>query len=792
MEGTTLIAAGFVDLSGLRAADEIGNAAAVATFHEETVAPLLAHHGGQLVKTLQDGLLAQFPSPVAAIECALALQEGAQALDGRLSLRIGVSHGAATSETAARLEAAAPPGSVCIAASLLQETSGRIGRAFEIRIDGPLCLLRPAGSEGRLFIQTLGAFAVRGADGPIEIPSKKLRALLAYLAATQPAAQSRETVTALLWGSHNEKQARQNLRQSLSRLKRLLGDRWLDSQDGSLRLRSAATTSDIALLEPAAGDPSPALLRRVAALSSTEFLPGLAIPEVGWSEWCEAQRRRVRRLLADACTRLARLELESGTVEAAIRAAERALEVDGLREDAFRLLAAALGRAGRGADAIARYRSLARHLEEELGTSPAPETSAVIAALRKAPAVRGRGALPMLAIPEGPSLAVLPFRTISGEERAQVLAGGLAEDIVTTLAKISSILVVARSSTLKYQDGAVDRRQVSREQGVRHVLEGAVSLVGDRVRVTAHLSNAESGREVWADRFDRDCRDFLDIRDQITKEIVSSLQVKLTDGEQARVWARGTRNTTAWENIVLATERIHEHHRDGIVEARRLAEEAARLDPDFAAAWAALGWTCWVDGRWDWADRAERFETARNLAERALSLDPQNPDALTLLGVCALHLRRYDESLERMESALLHAPGHAHIAALTAYVHRYGGEAERSVTLIDRAIRSSPVFPAWYLSVKGASLWKLGRDDAAATALREGSARDPDYAFNLALLAGFLGDRNARDEAHSAVGQLLALDPTFSARHWSVLNPYRSDADRQRELAGLLRAGAPA
>jgi adenylate cyclase len=212
----------------------------------------------------------------------------------------------------------------------------------------------------------------------------------------------------------------------------------------------------------------------------------------------------------------------------------------------------------------------------------------------------------------------------------------------------------------------------------------------------------------------------------------------------------------------------------------------------FAAAWAAVGWTHWVEGRWGWADRSQRFGTAWDFSDRALSIDPDNPDALALRGVCALHLNRFDEALERMEQALANAPGHAHTSALTGYVHRYGGDAERTVTCMERAIRLSPIHPAWYMVVLGAGLWRVGRTAEAATLLREAMLRDLEFPTAFALYASFLGNAGETAGAQPVIRELLSIEPAFSARRWCDLNPYRSELDRDREYGGLIRAGAPA
>jgi TolB-like protein/cytochrome c-type biogenesis protein CcmH/NrfG len=399
---------------------------------------------------------------------------------------------------------------------------------------------------------------------------------------------------------------------------------------------------------------------------------------------------------------------------------------------------------------------------------------------------------PSLSIPDGPSIAVMPFVCISGSLTEDTIAEGLAEDIVTALSKMSNILVISRSSTNHYKDKDVNPQQVSRDQGVRHVLSGAVQSGADRVRVTAQLIDAGSGEQIWADRFDRSRGDFLDLQDEITKEVVSALQVKLTEGEQARVWASGTRDTMAWQNVVRATAKYHSHHRDEIPKARELAIEATRLDPDYPAAWAVLGWTHWVDGRWNWSeDQNDSFNSALDLAHRSLNMDPHLPDGLTLLGVTELHLGHPDEALATFERAILAAPSHANVAALGAYAHCYAGDPARAVALINRAIRLCPSYPVWYLATLARGHWENGETETAIELLREAVRLDPDFINFYAMLASFLGNLGRESEAQPVLGRLLSLDPGFSTQVWSDCLPIRDPTRLKREVSGLIRIGAP-
>ena len=649
--------------------------------------------------------------------------------------------------------------------------------------------------ESRYELKLFGGFELSGHSGVVAISSKKLRGLLAYLVLSQPKSQPRETLMTLLWGSHFDKQARQNLRQGLTRLNKLLGPGVLVIDDEAVGLKPGVIDSDVGRVRRAMDERSADSLRAVSNVSSAELLAGLSIPEDSWNEWLRFEVPRQRDQLVSALVLLSVLELDLERYDAALLASEGALTIEPLREDAFRCMVQALGGLGRGSSAVARLSELQQRLADELGVGPAAETLALVSNLQGTlPATDAKDRTivsPPIEPPDEPSLAVVPFSNITRDEQAEIIANGLAEDIVTTLAKVSNILVVARASTLTYIDTEAHWRDVSREQGVRYVLEGAVSVVGDRVRVTSHLIDAVSGRQIWADRFDRWFKNFLDIQDEITQEVVSALQVKLTDGEQARIWARGTSDTKAWENVVVATELIHAHHRDGIEKARLLAEEAVQRDPRFAAALAAVGWTHWVEGRWGWTDSEARLATASEFADEALAADPMNPDALSLRGVCLLHLGRFDEAIDAMETAMRNAPGHAHITALTAYVHRYAGKVERVASCMERAVRLSPVHPAWYSGLRGHGFWRTGQPECARDCFRQAHINDPDFVPAFAMHASMLGELGNTVEAGEIVGAMLAADSAFSSRSWCDLNPFRNPQDREREFQGLMKAGAP-
>ena len=237
-------------------------------------------------------------------------------------------------------------------------------------------------------LSVLGRFELSGPDGPIDLTSGKLAALLVFLACTDPQAHSRDKLMTLLWGSHFEAQARQNLRQALTRLRRALGDDALETAGESVSLRPGVIACDVARFEALLADCSRDALIGAVGLYKGGLLADIAIQEEAWTEWIEAQRQRLEGLALDAMVKLGEQEFHSGRHEQALRAASRAIEVSSLREDAHRLVMRVLTAGGRRADALRHYEDLTALLKRELAVEPDPATRALAAELRKSHAVR--------------------------------------------------------------------------------------------------------------------------------------------------------------------------------------------------------------------------------------------------------------------------------------------------------------------------------------------------------------------------------------------------------------------
>ncbi len=399
-------------------------------------------------------------------------------------------------------------------------------------------------------------------------------------------------------------------------------------------------------------------------------------------------------------------------------------------------------------------------------------------------------------LPDKPSIAVLPFANMSADPEQEFFSDGITEDIITALSKIQNLLVVARNSTLIYKGRAVDVRQVSREQGVRYVLEGSVRKSGNRVRVNAQLIDAKSSHHVWAERFNRDLDDIFAVQDEITREVIVALDVRLRQGEQARFWSSGTENLEAWEFVRLAMDWLGHATPESPNNARELCKKALDLDPNYAMAWVTLGWVYHhgVDvglGYTSVRDREGGLDSALNCGKRALELDPSCADAFSLLSMCHLSSGEYDQAITMSEQAVALAPSHAEIVAISAMVQNKSGRPERGLELVKRAMRLCPIYPGWYLLVLGMAHRLMGQTGAAIDAFEAGIKREADYLALQVALASTLGEAGRQEMAKKPVSDILRINPGFSIKNYMEGLSYRDSAVLERFEDGLHKVGLP-
>jgi len=395
-----------------------------------------------------------------------------------------------------------------------------------------------------------------------------------------------------------------------------------------------------------------------------------------------------------------------------------------------------------------------------------------------------------LPLPERPSIAVLPFVNMSGDPQQEYFSDGITEEIITGLSKIPRLFVTARHSSFAYKDQPVKVRQVGRELGVHYVLEGSVRKAGDRVRVSAQLIDVMTDKHIWAERYDRELKDIFAIQDEITMNIMIALQVKLTDGDQAALRAKGTYNLEAYLKYLQAMEYFREFSKEGNVLARQRYQEAISLAPEYSSAYAGLASTYLVEPWHGWsAHPGQSLELAMQYAQKCLALDESFSDAHATLGLVHLVMRQWEKAVEECELAVSLNPNGADNIAILAVALKTVGRVEEALAMLEKAIRLNPMPPDWLLHEFGTCYRLMGRYDEAIAALRRVLDRNPDYlSSRLNLIATYV--MSGKEEAARAEAvEVLRRSPDFSVERFLRDFPYKD----QKIIDGLkecfLKAG---
>src|SRR5215471_696763 len=656
-----------------------------------------------------------------------------------------------------------------------------------------------AASSPKFRLSLLGRFELSGPEGPVDLPNKKLSGLLAYLACTAPAPQHREKLATLLWGSHFEVQARQNFRQGLFRLRRVLGQDVLLSDGEEVSLAPGAIACDATQLEMLVGQGTRTSLTEAVELYKSRLLVDIRIPEEAWSEWLDSERVRLKGIALDAMVRLGDFELQAGLSKQALVVANKAIAINNLREDAHRLAIRALAAAGRRADGLKRYEHLVALLRSELDVEPDANTQALVLSLRQPSLAQwdlvGRGDAPTRAspefppLPDTPSIAVLPFGNMSGDPEQEYFADGMVDDIITALSRIRWLFVIARNSSFTYKGRAVDVKQVGRELGVLYVLEGSVRKAGNRVRITAQLLDATTAAHLWADHFDGMLEDIFQLQDNVASSVAGVIEPTLQAAEHRRSIQRPTDDLTAYDLFLQARVALYSGNREGAIRALELAGRALERDPDYGSALAvaarchsnmyASGWTNDLE-----ATRKEGIKVAR----RALRVAGDDP---FILGNAAYALAHFGEDLATAMALVDHSlqlnPSFARGWLLSGWLRLWAGQYDLAIEHVETAIRLNPRESrnATYLSI-GLGHFFARRTEKAAEMLGISLQENSEWPPTLRFMASCLAHLGRLKEAQEMVKRLQAITPVVipAAEHWRIRE------DREYYLDGLrLAAG---
>jgi TolB-like protein/Tfp pilus assembly protein PilF len=400
-------------------------------------------------------------------------------------------------------------------------------------------------------------------------------------------------------------------------------------------------------------------------------------------------------------------------------------------------------------------------------------------------------------LPDKPSIAVLPFQNLSGDPDQEFFADGMVEDIITGLSRIKWFFVIARNSSFAFKGKAIDVKQVGRELGVRYVLEGSVRKAGTRVRITAQLVDADTGNHIWADRYDRDLTDIFAVQDEITSNVVATIEPKLYAAENIRIERKAPDSLDAWGCVVRALWHLGRLEPADTNTARELLTRAIALDATYAKARALLAWCSTLQVFFGQAQRDDALSAAMDAARNALTRDDTDPWTHFAAGAVHYMARRPDDALTSLKNAIDLNPNFAMAHTQLGAVLIFSGRPEAGIDALDRGMRMSPLDPfnALALAWRGFALLFMERVPEGVDCARAALQQRPGFPLALRCLAACLAETGAIDEAKAFLAESMRVEGYTSAetfaRSMRERLPWTHAPHVERYLAALRAAGMP-
>jgi len=393
-------------------------------------------------------------------------------------------------------------------------------------------------------------------------------------------------------------------------------------------------------------------------------------------------------------------------------------------------------------------------------------------------------------LPDKPSIAVLPFSNLSGDPEQDYFSDGLTEEIISALGSVPKLFVIARNSTFTYKGKPVKVQQVAEELGVRYVLEGSVRKGKDEVRITAQLVDALNGHHLWAKRYDRNLEDIFAVQDELTKEIITAMQVKLTEGEQVRAAARGTDNLEAYLKCLQASEYAHQVNPESVALTKQLAEEAIALDPEYAWAYYNLA-RAHIVAVWVGASKSPKqsLGQAMKSLQKAIALDNTPAEAHGRLGFLYSMTRQYDKGVVEAEKAVALNPNSAMAHVMLGKTLVFDGRWEESIPEYKKAIRLNPIPPHMYIYSVGLSYLYTGQYEEAITWCEKAVRQEPNSLLARLFMAQVYSWSGRDEKARAEAAEVLRIQPKFSVKRWEKRLKYKRQEDIDRAISALRKAG---
>jgi adenylate cyclase len=390
-----------------------------------------------------------------------------------------------------------------------------------------------------------------------------------------------------------------------------------------------------------------------------------------------------------------------------------------------------------------------------------------------------------------PSIAVLPFDNMSNDPEQEYFSDGMAEDLITDISQISRLAVTARNSSFAFKGKAMDVKEIAKQLGVKHIVEGSVRKMGDRLRVNAQLIDGADGQHIWAARYDGNMSEIFDFQDDIREQIVSALQVSLTPTDKALTERKQTDSVEAYDLFLKGRANLYRFTLENVLEAKKSLETAIELDANFADAYGFLSYCHYAGWILKFPGFNDTLDYARELAEKGVALDGDSAITVTRLAWVQGWMRHFDDSIANFEKAIALAPNRADAYADLGQILNYWGDPERALEMSEKVFRLETFAPPLWEFYAGHSHFLLCNYDQALPKITHMLELVPGFTTGYAYLAALCVETNKLDDAHTAITKMLEISPGYTVKDMDKFHPYRLEETRKRFLDDLRAAGLP-
>lgn len=646
-------------------------------------------------------------------------------------------------------------------------------------------------------LRLLGGFRARAGGRRIDVPGRKERALLAYLAVTAGEARSREQLCELLWGDKSQKQARDSLKQAIYRLRSSFGPTHplpLIADRSSLTLDGTLVAVDVKQFEMAVSDVTTHAVEFAASLYRGDFLDGLEIRDAVFENWQLFERRRLRELLIQALSSLLERYASDADHDRTGPVAHKLLALDPLEEAAHRALMRRYADQGQRALALRQYEVCREILEAELGVAPDSETEQLYQSIKtegvwsvanpSVPGAVGLGSTDTSLRSRGPRIEVAAFVNSTGDPGLQHIADGLTEDVITELTRWGAFTVTRSDFSLPQADKVANRHSGGFEGQPSFLVRCSLRRQSGRQRITAHLIEAETRNLVWAERFDRPESDTQSADDSLIRTLVAALAGRVQISEVRRVRHTAHSGRSAYELTLLGNS-LSWDDAAAAAEAKFIFQKAIETDRGYGHSYGLLATMLGREWRNNPVASRGLLERGLALAERGVDIAEDDATCQTALGYILLERRDFELAMRHMEMAIEINSANPWIWADLGYLYSYLGRAEEAVRLLDSARRLDPhLGPPWYWRCLGVAQFALGRYADAMAAFDRGARNSPRY--TRAMMAGCCARLGDYDGARKLVSRCIEGATEDGIARLLTRVPFRRASD-QKHLAHCLR-----